>query len=71
MTDDNRHGENGVVPQRNSRFFKHGNNWFFTTRECSIIGPYQDFNDAFYGCRKFITQIKAISEFHGKERECV
>jgi len=68
--ENNRRGEQGNIPDRNSRFFKHGNRWFFTTRECSIIGPYPDFQDALHGCQKFTSQIRAISEFHLSESEC-
>lgn len=68
--DNNRQDEAGEIPSRNSRFFKHGESWFFTTRECSIIGPYDSFQEALYGCRKFITQIQSINAFHAKENQC-
>lgn len=64
----NRTGEDGNIPARKSRFFQHEQRWFFTTRECSIIGPYDSFHDAYLGCRKFISQIKAISDFHANEQ---
>ena len=66
--DIHRKGECGPIPDRKSRFFKHGEHWFYTTRECSIIGPYETFQHALYGCRKFLAQVKAINEYHqGKE----
>ncbi len=53
---------------RKSRFFKHGDKWFFTTRECSIIGPYNSFQDALFGCRKFVAQIQSIKQYHESEQ---
>lgn len=66
----NRKGEQGPIPTRKSRFFKHGEHWFYTTRECSIIGPYEDFQEAMFGCRKFLAQVQAINAYHSTEHQC-
>lgn len=62
-----RTGEDGETPDRKSRFFQHGDQWFFSTRECSIIGPYESLNDAHEGCGKFIHQVQEINDYHKEE----
>lgn len=65
-----RDGEQNASPDRKNRFFKHGDNWFFTTRECSIIGPYDSYQEAVEGCQQFVTQIESISKIPDQPDQC-
>ena len=51
---DNRTGEMGNVPVRSDRFFSAQGEWFFSTREGTPIGPFDDKNDARQGLGDFI-----------------
>lgn len=51
---DNRVGEVGVIPKRNERFLLSNGDWFFTTREGCIEGPFDDQAQASRGLREFL-----------------
>lgn len=50
----NRCGEQGNLPERNSRFVKKGNYWYYSTREGVDIGPFDNQKDAELGVAEFI-----------------
>ncbi|RLA40813.1 MAG: hypothetical protein DRR06_15015 [Gammaproteobacteria bacterium] len=53
----NREGEKGTlarVPVRGSRFFKLADNWYFTTRENTSMGPYDSFEMAEKGADDYV-----------------
>ncbi|WP_235015389.1 DUF6316 family protein [Oceanicoccus sp. KOV_DT_Chl] len=50
----NRDGEAGGTPMRSDRFFAAQGEWFFSTREGSPIGPFEDKDDARNGLKDFI-----------------
>ena len=50
----NRLGEVGNAPMRSDRFFNADNLWYFSTREGTPIGPYQDKAQASAGLFDFI-----------------
>lgn len=60
MTNDqvNREGESGPVPNRGERFFQLKNDWFFATREGSMIGPYTTRDSAYLGLTDYIDFIR-------------
>lgn len=41
-----RRGENGAIPHRNGRFHCINQQWFFSTREQRLVGPYRDQDEA-------------------------
>lgn len=41
-----RRGEKGAVPHRNGRFHCINQQWFFSTREQRLVGPYSDQDEA-------------------------
>ncbi|MBU3068409.1 hypothetical protein KOI40_01190 [Aestuariicella sp. G3-2] len=49
-----RQGETGRPPERNDRFFKKDEYWYYTTREGVDIGPFDSEDDAITGCSDFI-----------------
>lgn len=55
----NRTGENGGVPDRNGRFLKKEDYWYYTTREGVEIGPFDGREDAELGATEFIDFICA------------
>jgi hypothetical protein len=50
----NRTGEKGVLPQRNSRFFKRDAYFYYSTREGIDIGPFDSLHEAETGASAFI-----------------
>lgn len=42
----NRAGELGEIPNRSERFVTTDSDWFFTTREGAVEGPFKDRNQA-------------------------
>lgn len=54
----NRAGEQGTIPQRNDRFFKTGDYWYYTTREGVDIGPFDSLAEADQGVSEFIEFIE-------------
>ncbi|MDN5849892.1 MAG: DUF6316 family protein [Nitrococcus sp.] len=41
-----RRGEKGTIPHRNGRFHCINQQWFFSTREQRLVGPYRDQDEA-------------------------
>ena len=65
----NRTGEMGNVPIRADRFFAAQGEWFFSTREGTSIGPFDDKGDARKGLGDFIefmslAEPKTLSRLH-------
>lgn len=65
----NRDGEEGLTPVRSDRFFAAQGEWFFSTREGSPIGPFDDKSDARKGLEDFIefmslAEPKTLSRLH-------
>lgn len=54
----NRIGEDGPVPGRAERFFQLNNNWFFATREGSMVGPYSTRDSAGLGLGDYLDFIR-------------
>ncbi|MEE8058785.1 MAG: DUF6316 family protein [Pseudomonadales bacterium] len=50
----NRTGETGHFPVRTDRFFSSQGQWFFSTREGTPIGPFDDKEEARQGLGDFI-----------------
>lgn len=50
----NRNGENGGVPDRNSRFYQQDDYWYYTTREGVHIGPFDTLQKAESGVSAYI-----------------
>lgn len=50
----NRSGENGDLPNRNTRFFESGGYWYYNTREGVAIGPFDTLSEAETGVSDFI-----------------
>lgn len=50
----NRSGEEGPVPSRSDRFYVFENEWFFTTREGSPVGPFATHESANYGLKDYL-----------------
>ena len=50
----NRLGEAGKVPVRADRFFAAQGEWYFTTREGTPMGPFEDKQEAKNGLQDFI-----------------
>jgi hypothetical protein len=50
----NRLGEAGKVPLRADRFFAAQGEWFFSTREGTAMGPFEDKQEAKNGLQDFI-----------------
>ena len=59
MTILNRTGEQGSVPDRNTRLLQKDRYWYYTTREGVDIGPFDGRNDAEVGVGEFIDFICA------------
>lgn len=47
-------GEQGQVPERNERFFKKEDYWYYKTREGVAIGPFDSLNEARTGASEFV-----------------
>ena len=62
----NRQGEDGPVPNRCDRFYSFENEWFFTTREGSPVGPFSTQNSAKVGLSDYL---EFLSLAHPKTRE--
>jgi len=56
----NRTGEQGSVPERNDRFYKADDYWYYTTREGVDIGPFDSLEDADKGANDFIDFISRV-----------
>lgn len=41
-----RQGEKGAIPHRNGRFHCINQQWFYSTREQFLVGPYSDQDEA-------------------------
>lgn len=54
----NREGESGPIPNRGERFFQLNNDWFFATREGSMVGPYSTRDSASLGLADYIDFIR-------------
>lgn len=54
MANLNRDGELGQVPSRSDRFFAIEQTWYFSTREGTSIGPYENRNLADLGLSNFL-----------------
>lgn len=54
MTQQNRQGETGAVPNRSDRFYSLENLWFFATREGAAIGPFETHEAALLGLTDFL-----------------
>ena len=54
----NREGETGPIPNRGERFFQLNNDWFFATREGSMVGPYSTRDSAGLGLADYIDFIR-------------
>ncbi len=50
----NRNGELGSVPVRSDRFFAAQGEWFFSTREGTPMGPFDNKREAHQGLDDFI-----------------
>ncbi len=67
--DMNRYGEMGNVPVRSDRFFAAQGEWFFSTREGTSIGPFDNKGEASKGLDDFIefmdlAQPKTLSKLY-------
>ncbi len=65
----NRDGELGNVPLRSDRFFAAQGEWFFSTREGTSIGPFDDKPEAAQGLEDFVefislAQPKTLSKLY-------
>ncbi len=58
LTAVNREGEEGPVPNRGERFFQLNNDWFFATREGSMVGPYSTRDSAGLGLTDYVDFIR-------------
>lgn len=54
----NRTGESGPIPNRGERFFQLNNDWFFATREGSMVGPYSTRDSASIGLGDYLDFLK-------------
>ena len=54
MQFNNRTGELGTTPIRSDRFFSAQGEWFFSTREGTSIGPFDNKTEARQGLNDFI-----------------
>ena len=54
----NRQGERGSIPSRGERFFQLNNDWFFATREGSMVGPYSTRDSASLGLTDYLEFIQ-------------
>ena len=54
----NRVGESGPVPNRGERFFRLNDDWFFATREGSMVGPYSTRDSAGLGLADYLDFIR-------------
>ena len=59
MSDTNRAGEAGSVPNRHGRFLQKNSYWYYTTREGVDIGPFDSREEAEVGVGEFIDFICA------------
>jgi len=59
MTQNNRKGESGKVPERNGRFVSKDGYWYYQTREGVDIGPFDTRGEAETGVGDFIDYICA------------
>lgn len=50
----NREGELGTIPMRTDRFFSADSEWYFSTREGTAIGPYNNKTQAGKGLQDFL-----------------
>jgi len=57
----NRTGEEGAVPSRCDRFYAFKNEWFFTTREGSPIGPFSTRETANSGLTDYLDFLNLAS----------
>lgn len=60
----NRQGEQSThkrVPVRGSRFFKLSDNWYFTTREHTSMGPYDSFEMAEKGAGDYVEFVSSAT----------
>lgn len=57
----NRAGEEGTVPSRCDRFYAFENEWFFTTREGSPIGPFSTHESAKSGLTDYLDFLNLAS----------
>ena len=65
----NREGELGTVPMRSDRFFAAQGQWFFSTREGTVIGPFDEKQNAQQGLNDFLefmqlANSKTLSSFY-------
>lgn len=69
IIDHNRVGEKGSLPSRTNRFFSAQGKWFFSTREGTPIGPFNNKHAAKKGLGDFIefmslAEPKTLSKLH-------
>ena len=57
-----RHGEYGLIPPRQSRLFKMGEDWFFAIRRGVDQGPYATESDARAALSQFIREQLAFEQ---------
>ena len=60
----NRFGENGSVPNRETRVYRQGEYWWYATREGVHVGPFDSRIEAESGVRDFVDYIT-----HAKQKE--
>ncbi|MFV1983753.1 MAG: DUF6316 family protein [Thiohalomonadales bacterium] len=63
MVIDSRTGESGNIPFRSGRFYNVDSKWYFSSREQSNIGPFQnkdEANDALTVYLKDVTTLKGL-----------
>ncbi len=53
-----RDGENGDIPSRCERYFSMENEWFFSTREGSSVGPFTSLESANIGLNDYLEFLK-------------
>lgn len=61
ITVEPRAGEDGIAPQRSSRFYAIDSEWYFNTREGAPIGPFSTRREAAQGLRDFL-EFMALAE---------
>lgn len=57
----NRAGEEGEIPNRCDRFYTFENEWFFTTREGSPVGPFSTQESAKSGLTDYLDFLNLAS----------
>ena len=58
----NRQGETGQPPPRSSRIFNMENDWYFSTREGSDIGPFGSRDEASDGLTDFLQFLQLANQ---------